>query len=85
MAYTNGGAQLYNKTAELILLLLKVHFKEQSISNILCMMDITNMEGVRVTMYTKYGTSIFVTLKNRESLDFNNFLSVDPVQYKGKS
>lgn len=69
-AYTNGGAQYYNKLADLRVLPLEVHFKQNSMATILSMKSVTEISGVRVTMDTKLSTSIHVILENGKDFEF---------------
>ena len=62
-AYYNGGEQKYNLIARLTLFPIDVHFKRDSMANIVSMKTITATEGVRVTMDTAKDMSILVTIK----------------------
>ena len=69
-AYTNGGAQYYNKLADLRVLPLEVHFKQNLMATILSMKSVTEISGVRVIMDTKLSTSIHVILENGKDFEF---------------
>jgi hypothetical protein len=47
---TNGRSQFFNQTATLNILPLRVHFKQDSLANILSLSDIANLTGARITM-----------------------------------
>jgi hypothetical protein len=49
----NGGSQFFNQTADLNILPLKVHFKEDSLANILSLSNVANLPGARITMDSK--------------------------------
>ena len=69
-AYTNGGAQYYNKLADLRVFPLEVHFKQNSMATILSMKSVTEISGVRVIMDTKLSTSIHIILENGKDFEF---------------
>jgi hypothetical protein len=71
---TNGGSQYFNETADLKLLPMKVHFKEDSLANILSLSDVANLPGARITMDSEVEHAILLyyndnVLKFRECRD----------------
>ena len=69
-AYTNGGAQSYNKLADLKAFPLEVYFKENSMATIISMKSVTEIQGARVTMDTELSTSIHVVLNDGKHFEF---------------
>ena len=79
---TNGGTQVFDNTADLNLLPLKVHFNEHSLANILSLSDVANLPGARVTMDTDLDRAIILhyngqTLRFRECTDGLYFFDTD--------
>ena len=73
-AYTNGGgAHRYEKMAKMELLPLKVQYKEASLSNILSLKATSDINDVMIMMDTDCNKSIFIKIKNEETLDFKQF------------
>ena len=72
-AYTNGGAQHYIQMATLKMLPLTVHFKADSMANILSFKSVAEIPGARIVMDTKSGPSIFVHLKDGPTYEFKQF------------
>ena len=70
---TNGGAQHYVQMADLIVFPIKVHFKKNSMANILSFWSVANMEGTRITMDTQFGNSIHVLLANGNKYEFKQY------------
>ena len=70
IAYCNGGEQKYNLVAKLVMVPISVHFKRNSMANIISMKTITNIEGARVTMDTSSNLNIVVTLADGETFIF---------------
>jgi hypothetical protein len=62
---TNGGSQFFDKTADLKLLPLKVHFKQDSLANILSLSDVANLQGARITMDSEVEHAILLHYKER--------------------
>ena len=62
---TNGGSQFFNETADLKLLLMKVHFKKDSLANILLLSDVVNLPGARVTMDSEVKHAILLYHNNK--------------------
>ena len=62
--HTNGGQQVFSKIGRLKFLPLTVHVNESSMANILSLKDVTNIDGVRVTMDTDISRSILVQLSS---------------------
>ena len=58
-AYTNGGAQHYSQMGRLILLPIDVHFKKNSMANILSFKSVAEIEGARIVMDTNLGKKYF--------------------------
>ena len=69
-AYCNGGAQCYDKLADLLMLPIKVHFKKDSMATILSMKSVSKIPGARVTMDTAVNANIIVSLKDGRVLEF---------------
>ena len=72
-AYCNGGKQLYNLVANLNVLPIEVHFKKNSMVNIVGMKLVSEIEGVCVTMDTKHDLGISVTLENGDFFTFEPY------------
>ena len=72
-AYTNRGAQSYNKSATLKILPITVHFKEASMANIICMKTITNIPGARVRMDSITSTSFILELISGKTYKFKQY------------
>ena len=68
--YCNGGAQIYNLIAKLNLLPIDVHFKRNSMENIVSMKTVTGNKGVRITLDTKQDNGITLTLADGYVLEF---------------
>ena len=69
-AYCNGGKQKYNLIAKLILFPIDVHFKHDSMANIVSMKTVTGIGGVRVTMDKARDENIVVTLADGRIFEF---------------
>jgi hypothetical protein len=67
---TNGGTQVFDNTADLNLLPLRVHFNEHSLANILSLSDVANLPGARVTMDTDIDRAIILHF-NGKTLRFH--------------
>ena len=72
-AYTNGGAQLYRKEADLKLLPLVVHYKPDSMATILSLKSVSEINGTRLVMDTNINKHITLTLKDGMSYIFKQF------------
>ena len=72
-AYTNGGAQSYSKLGELIMFPMKVHFKKNSMANILSLKSVGDIDGVRIVLDTSVGTSFYVSTTNGTVYEFKQF------------
>ena len=68
---TNGGKQIYTKIAVLKNLPIQVHFKEESLANIISFRDIANIPGVKITMDTTKERAITVMMANGSEYKFN--------------
>ena len=67
--YCNGGKQLYNLVASLNVFPIEVHFKKDSMANIVSMKSVSKIEGAHVTMDKKHDLGMSVKLENG---DFSN-------------
>ena len=72
-AVTNGGSQLYKKSARMVLFPIKVHFKKDSMANILSFKDVSELSGVHITMDTKKEDAIVVTTKEGNVIRFKPY------------
>lgn len=70
IAYCNGGEQRYNLVAKLQIFPISVHFKRNSMANIISMKTVTDIEGTRATMDTNNSANIVVTLSGGEDFVF---------------
>ena len=52
-AITNGGSQFYKQLANLATFPITVHFKHDSIANILSFKDVSSIPGTRITISTE--------------------------------
>ena len=68
---TNGGNQIYNQIAVLKILPIQVHFKKESLANIISLRDIANIPGVKITMDTTKERAITVVMGNGTEYKFN--------------
>ena len=71
--YTNGGAQHYTQVADLLMLPLDIHFKQNSMANILSFRSVSEIKGARIVMDTSLETSIYVYLLNGCTYEFKQF------------
>ena len=72
-AYTNGGAQSYDKLATVNILPVTVHFKQASMANIVCMKTITSIPGARVRMDSRNSTSFILELTDGKTYEFKQY------------
>ena len=59
---TNGGSVTYKDVADCKLLPLKVHFKKDSLANVLSFKQVSEIPGVKITTYTSKESSLTVHL-----------------------
>ena len=72
-AVTNGGSQLYKQLADMILFPIVVHFKKDSMANILSFKDVFAIPGVRITMDTAKEDAIVVTTEEGKVIRFKPY------------
>ena len=72
--YKNGGAQRYDKLADLLLLPLTVRFKKELMATILSLKSVSEIPGARLTMDTAVDNSITFKLQDGRGLILNNMI-----------
>ena len=72
-AYTNGGAQRYDKLADLSLLPITVHFKQDSMATILSLKTVSEIPGARITLDTNTSKDITLSLANGNTFVFEQY------------
>ena len=72
-AHTNGGLQKYEHVANLKLLPVVVHFKDDLMATIPSLKTVSELEGSRLTMDTAVDKSITLTMKNGDNYIFKMY------------
>ena len=73
LAYTNGGAQKFEKLADLNILPITVHFKVNSMATILSFKTVSEIPGARLTMDTQVNKNITLTLEDGKIFVFTQY------------
>ena len=72
-AFTNGGQQVYNLSANLNFLPIRVHFKKSSMANILSLKTVSEIPGARLHLDTDTSSDITLTLDDGRVIIFKQF------------
>ena len=67
---TNGGSQLYTQLEKLIIFIIEVQYKSDSMDNIISFKDVTSILGVHIKMDIEKETVITVALKSGKLYKF---------------